>query len=85
MARMLIGNVAPETSDDEVKALLTKYGFPDCDSMQRVAGTGSRPAVMVVFEGCDAAALEALQARVQNLYWKDRRLTVSLMSETRWS
>lgn len=85
MARLLIGNIAPETSDDEVKALLVKYGFPDCDGMERIVGNGSRPAVMVTFEGADAVALEGLQARMQNLYWKNRRLNVSLMSESRWS
>lgn len=85
MARLWIGNIAPETSDDEVKALLVKYGFPEYDGIERVAGDGSRPAVMVSFAGADAGTLEQLQARMQNLYWKDRRLNVSVMSESRWS
>ena len=85
MARMLIGNIAPETSDEEVKALLVKYGFPECDAMERIVGTGSRPSVIVVFEGAAPVVLEQLQPRVHNLFWKDRRLHVSVMSESRWS
>ncbi|HEX2831304.1 MAG TPA: RNA-binding protein [Burkholderiales bacterium] len=85
MARLWIGNIAPETSDDEVKALLVKYGFPEYDGIERVAGDGTRPAVMVTFAGADAPTLEKFQARMQNLFWKDRRLNVSVMSESRWS
>jgi len=85
MAQLWIGNIAPGTSDDELKALLVKYGFPAFDSIEHVPGDGSRPAVMVSFTRTDPMALQQLQPRVHNLYWKNRRLNVEVMSTSRWS
>jgi hypothetical protein len=85
MATIWIGNIAPGTSDDELKALLTKYGFPEFDGIQHVAGDGTRPAAMVTFDKTDAMQLEQLQSRVHNLFWKDRRLNVSVVSASRWN
>jgi len=33
----------------------------------------------------DTLQLQKLQPRVHNLFWKDRRLNVSVMSTTRWN
>ena len=85
MAKLWIGNIAPDTPDDEVKALLVKYGFPAFDAIEHVPGSGSRPAVMLTFEGTDALALEKLQPRLHNLFWKNRRLNVSVVSGARWA
>ena len=85
MAQLWIGNIPPETSDDELKALLVKYGFPEYDSIQHVQGDGSRPAVMIAFDKTDQLQLQKLQSRVHNLFWKDRRLNVSVMTGTRWN
>jgi hypothetical protein len=85
MAQLWIGNISPGTSDDELKALLVKYGFPEYDSIQHVEGDGSRPAVMLTFDKTDALQLQKLQSRVHNLFWKDRRLNVSVMAGTRWN
>ncbi len=85
MARLWIGNIAPGTSDDELKALLVKYGFPAFDAIQHVPGDGSRPAVLLTFEGADDSALRQLQGRVHNLFWKDRKLMVEVMSGSRWN
>jgi hypothetical protein len=79
MATLWIGNIAPGTSDDELKALLVRYGFPSCDGIQHVEGDGSRPAVMITFDAADPIVLQKLQQRVDNLFWKDRRLNVSVM------
>ena len=84
MAELWIGNVPPNTTDEEVKALLVKYGFPAYDDIERVPGDGSRPAVKVWFESADAQQLEQLQTRIQNLFWKDRRLNVTVVSAARW-
>jgi hypothetical protein len=84
MARLWIGNIAPGTADEELSALLVKYGFPAFDGIDHVAGDGSRPAVMLTFEGADAGALGQLKDRVHNLFWKDRRLHVEVVSGERW-
>ena len=85
MAQLWIGNIKPGTSDDELKALLVKYGFPEFDSIQHVDGDGTRPAVILAFEQTDVLTLQKLQSRVHNLFWKDRRLNVSVMTDTRWN
>ena len=85
MAQLWIGNIAPGTTEDELKALLVKYGFPEYDSIQHVEGDGTRPAVMISFDKTDTLQLQKLQPRVHNLFWKDRRLNVSVMSTTRWN
>ena len=64
MAQLWIGNVPPGTSDDELKALLVKYGFPEWDSIQHVEGDGSRPAVMIAFDKTDPLQLQKLQPAV---------------------
>lgn len=84
MATLWIGNIAPETSEEELKALLVKYGFPAYDQIRHVPGDGTRPAVMLLFQSADPALLQQLQTRVHNLFWKDRRLNVSVLSEHRW-
>jgi hypothetical protein len=83
MATLWVGNIPPNTSDEELKALLVKYGFPACDEIKHVNGDGSRPAAMLTFASASALQLHQLQPRVQNLFWKDRRLTVSVMSASR--
>jgi hypothetical protein len=85
MAQLWIGNIAPGTSDDELKALLVKYGFPACDEIKQVPGDGSRPAVTVSFDATDALQLQQLQPRVHNLYWKERRLNVTVVSSAHWT
>ena len=48
MERLWIANIAPGTSDDEIKALVAKYARDpmECVGIEHVAGDGSRPAVM---------------------------------------
>ena len=62
MTTLWIGNIAPGTSDDELKALLVKYGFPAFDGIEHIPGDGSRPAVMLTFYQTDAMQLQQLQA-----------------------
>ena len=84
MAKLWIGNIPAGTSDDELKALLVKYGFPAFDGIEHIEGDGSRPAAIATFEATDAMDLQQLQPRVHNLFWKDRRLNVEVMSGARW-
>ena len=81
MADMVIGNIEDGTSDEEIQALLVKYGFPVYDGIQHLPGDGSRPAVLVSFNGAEPAALRMLQPRIHNLFWKNRRINVAIMQE----
>ncbi len=70
-----IGNLAPGTTDDEIKALVKKYGSAlECINIQRVDGDGSRPAVSIECAGT-REALGNLSLRLNGMYWKGRPLT----------
>lgn len=81
MADLWIGNVEDDTSDDEIREFLVKYGFPSFDGIQRYSGTGKRPAVVLSFNGTSPEALRSLQPRVHDMFWKDRTIVVQVMPE----
>lgn len=81
MMHMLLGNIEPGTTDDEIRDLLAKYGFPPFDEIAYIEGDGSRPAVALTFNSIDAAALASLQTRLHNLYWKNRPLSAAVGRE----
>jgi hypothetical protein len=77
--KLWIGNIAPETSDDELRAFLEKYGVPAVISVERVASEGSRPAAMVEVAAAPEL-LTRLTERLNGMYWKGRSLTVQAMT-----
>jgi RNA recognition motif-containing protein len=81
MADIWIGNVQDDTSDDEIREFLIKYGFPPFDAIRRVEGTGTRPAVVVTFHDTSPDALRNLQSRIHNMFWKNRTIVVQVMPE----
>jgi hypothetical protein len=71
--KLWIGNIAPGTSDDEIRELVKKYvADAECVSIERVDGDGSRPAAMLEFAG----SVDTIVARLQGMYWKERKLNV---------
>ncbi|MEI6001487.1 RNA-binding protein [Paraburkholderia bengalensis] len=81
MAELWIGNIEDATTDDEIKSFLCRYGFPPFDTIQRVEGTGERPAVVLGFNDVGAHVLHALQPRVHNMFWKNRTLVAQVVPE----
>lgn len=81
MADLWIGNVEADTSDDEIKNFLVKYGFPPFDQIERHPGTGARPAVVLTFDDIPPDALRNLQSRIHNMFWKNRAIVVQVMPE----
>ncbi len=81
MADLWIGNVEDSVSDDEIRQFLCGYGFPAFDTIERVAGTGTHPAVVLGFNDVSSHALRSLQPRVHNMFWKNRTLVVQVMPE----
>ncbi len=81
MADMLIVTIDNETSDDEIREFLGRYGFPSFDRIRRVPGDGSRPAVLLSFDDVGPAALRSLEPRIQNMFWKNHTLHAQIMTE----
>ncbi|MBP0596092.1 RNA-binding protein [Paraburkholderia sp. LEh10] len=81
MAELWVGNVENETTDEEIKTFLCHYGFPPFDTIQRVEGTGERPAVLIGWNDVGAHVLHSLQPRIHNMFWKSRTLTVQVVPE----
>lgn len=77
--KLWIGNIAPGTTDDELRGLLGKYGAAEVASVEHVPGDGTRPAAIL-----DVAAtpetLYQLTQRLNGMYWKGRSLTVQAMT-----
>ena len=81
MARLLLTNLDPAATDDEIREFLVKYGFPPGGEIVHEEGTGSRPSVIVTFAGIDASVLSGAQDRVHGMYWKKRELTARVMQD----
>ena len=78
MERLWIANIAPGTTDEELKELVKRYA-PDleCSEIQRVEGTGSRPAAMMTFTNKRFDSLGKLSLRLNGMFWKERTLSGS--------
>ncbi|MGF6758859.1 RNA-binding protein [Paraburkholderia sp. GAS334] len=81
MVHLMLGNIEPGTSDDEIQEFLVKYGFPRYDEIEHVPGEGSRPAVVLTFNSLDPETLGKLQPRIHDLFWKNRRVTARIARE----
>ncbi|MBB3016956.1 hypothetical protein [Cupriavidus alkaliphilus] len=81
MSRLLLTNIAPDTSDEEIRTFLEKYGFPPFDSLEHEDGDGTHPAVLLTYETLDPAVLGKLQQRIDHMYWKKRQLSASILHD----
>jgi RNA recognition motif-containing protein len=77
--RLWIGNIAPEATDDDLRALLDKYGAVTVEAMERVPGDGSRPAAIIDIVATSEQMYKVTQ-RLNGMHWKGRSLTVQAMT-----
>ena len=79
--RLWLGNVAPGTTDDEIRAFVTKYA-PDLEitKILRVEGDGSRPAAELEFKDTPYGSVEKIAMRLHGMHWKGRELYVQTMA-----
>lgn len=78
--KLWIANIAPDTTDEEIRALVKKYAPAlECTTLQRVDGDGSRPAAMLEFAEAPLGALEKVSMRLNQMYWKKRELLVQTL------
>jgi hypothetical protein len=79
--KLWIGNIAPDTSDDEIRQFVKKYAPDlDCKAIERVDGDGSRPAAMLDFADAPFGSVEKISTRLNGMYWKGRGLLVQTMT-----
>lgn len=78
MERLWLANIAPGTTDDELREFLKKYA-PDLEltGIERADGSGSRPAAMLTFTGKSFDSLGKLRLRLDGMFWKGRKLGCS--------
>lgn len=76
--QLLMGNLAPDTTDDEIRELVRKYAKLEIASIVREDGDGSQPAAILKFEQGNREDLYEAQRRLNGMYWKDRTLRVYL-------
>jgi len=81
MSRLLLTNIEPGTTDDEIRAFLHKYGLPACDSMEQVAGDGTRPSAILDFHDIDPETLHKFAGRIHHMYWKNRELLAQVVTD----
>jgi hypothetical protein len=81
MTRLMLANIEPGTTDDEIRDFLVKYGFPPFDTIEHEPGDGSRPGVLLTFASTDPAVLSKLQPRIHDVYWKKRKLSARILRD----
>jgi hypothetical protein len=75
---LLISNLAPGTTDEELVSLVKKYA-PDleCLKVVRTDGDGSRPAALLSFVHMKLDSLDNLSQRLDGMFWKGRTLSAT--------
>jgi hypothetical protein len=76
--KVLMANIAPGTTEDEVKALVQKYAAAEVTSVERVAEEGPRPGAILEVVATTEMMFRLTQ-RLDGMYWKGRSLTVQAM------
>jgi RNA recognition motif-containing protein len=77
--KLWIGNIAPETTDEELREFLGKYGIATVESIERVPGDGSRPAAVLDVAATTESMMKLTQ-RLNGMYWKGRTLNVQAIT-----
>lgn len=79
--KLWIGNIAPGTSDEEIREFVKKYAPElECTKIQRAEGDGSRPAATLEFADTPYGSVEKISLRLHGMQWKGRELFVQTLS-----
>jgi hypothetical protein len=76
MARLWINNLPSDASEDELAALLEKYGFPPFDALTPMPG--ARLTAVLTFDAVDEELLRRLQPRLHGVSFRDHVLNVQV-------
>ena len=79
--KLWIGNIAPGTTDDEIREFVGKYAPGlKCTGILRVDGDGSRPAASLEFADAPLGSMEKVSMRLNGMHWKGRELLVQTIT-----
>ena len=79
MIELLLQTVEDAVSDEDILGFLSRYGFPPFVSIERIAGTGARPAVLLAFRDLPPEALQLLQARIHRVFWNNHMIEAIIL------
>ena len=80
--KVWMGNIAPGTSDDELRGFIKIYAPNlECVNLRRIDGDGSRPAAMLEFAVAPHGSLGQISMRLNGMFWKGRELVVQTMMD----
>lgn len=65
---LLLSNLEPGTTDDELRAFIHEYGHPPCDAFERVRGDGTHTSVVLKFNDLDPEALHEYAGRIHHIF-----------------
>jgi hypothetical protein len=69
MARLWLRNFAPDLGDQDLSALLHKYGFPHPDTIDVFDDGQERHSALVRFTRLTTSELAELASRVRYVFW----------------
>lgn len=81
MSLLMISNLHPDTTEDQVKEFLGRYGFPVADEIERQEGDGTRPSMTLTFRTVDAGALQQLVPRIHGVFWNGHKINALILRE----
>nr|WP_315592410.1 RNA-binding protein [uncultured Cupriavidus sp.] len=81
MTLLMLSNLHPDTTEDQVKDFVTRYGFPPYDEYERQEGDGTRPSVTLTFRTVDLATLQRLVPRIHGVFWNGHKINALILRE----
>ena len=77
--KIWVGNLSPKVGPEAVKQLLLKYGFPEPTQIVPISGDGTRPGMLVNFEGVNPEVIRPLVGRLDGLFWEGSRTSMAML------
>lgn len=81
MALMMLSNLHPDTTEEQVREFLGRYGFPPFDEAERQEGDGTRPSMTLTFHTADVVELNKLQPRIHGVFWNGHKINALILRE----
>nr|WP_230946850.1 hypothetical protein [Burkholderia stagnalis] len=78
--RILVDNINPETTPNELRDFLCKYTGETFTHIRLIGQAGPRPGALIDVEGANRGALAEIRRRLNGMYWQRRRIGIWLFA-----